>query len=92
MLCKTWLLHLGVVYTKDHEVVPRPCKICDWLLSPSHDHFVLHQGKKVRVTVETKVPKRYILRPALFTDMVQHVLRWERQKRCSNLKEKKLGP
>jgi hypothetical protein len=26
---------LGVVYTMNHEVVPRPCKICDWLLNSS---------------------------------------------------------
>jgi len=32
--------------------------------------------------MEFKVPKRHILRPALSTNMVQRVLRWERQKRC----------
>ena len=31
----------------DHEVIPRPCKICDWLLNMSWDHFNLHQGKNV---------------------------------------------
>ena len=36
---------LGVVYTMDHEVVLRLCKICDWLLNLSNDHFSLHQGK-----------------------------------------------
>ena len=30
----------------DHEVLPRSCKICDWLLTSSHNHFGLHQGKK----------------------------------------------
>jgi hypothetical protein len=35
---------LGVVYTTDHEVVPRPCEICDWLLNSSHDHFGLQEG------------------------------------------------
>ena len=29
----------------DHEVVSRPCKISDWLLNSSWDHFNLHQGK-----------------------------------------------
>ena len=37
---------LGVVYTMDHEVVPRPCKICDWLSNSPWDHFNLHKGKK----------------------------------------------
>ena len=27
--------YLRVVYTMDHEVIPRPCKICDWLLNLS---------------------------------------------------------
>jgi hypothetical protein len=40
---------LGVVYTMDHEVVPRPCKICDWLLNSSWDHFDLDQGKKTYI-------------------------------------------
>jgi hypothetical protein len=31
-----------------------------------------------------EVPQRHILRPTLFTDMIQWVLRWERQKRCSD--------
>jgi hypothetical protein len=31
MLDNVWA-HLGVVYTMDHEVVPRHCTICDWLL------------------------------------------------------------
>jgi hypothetical protein len=30
----------------DHEVVPRPCKICDWSLNLSWDHFGLYQGQK----------------------------------------------
>ena len=29
----------------NHEVVPRPCKICNWLLTSSWDHYGLHQGK-----------------------------------------------
>jgi hypothetical protein len=75
---------LGVVYTVDHEVIPRPYKICDWLLNSSKDHFGVHQGKKnLRLTMEFKVPKRHILRPTLSTYMVQRILQWERQKRCS---------
>ena len=31
----------------DHEVVPRSCKIYDWLLNSSLDHFALHQDKNV---------------------------------------------
>jgi hypothetical protein len=27
--------YLRVVFTMDHEVIPRPCKICDWLLNSS---------------------------------------------------------
>ena len=30
----------------NHEVVPRPCKICEWLFNLSRDHFGLHQGKQ----------------------------------------------
>ena len=76
----------GVVYTVDHEAVPRPCKIYDWLLISSWDHFSLHQEKNVRVTMTFEAPKRHIFRPTLSTDMVQQVLRWERQKRFSSRK------
>ena len=41
-----WIGHLGVVYTMDHEVVPRPYKFYDWMLNSSQDHFNLHQRKK----------------------------------------------
>jgi hypothetical protein len=61
MLHRLW--YLGVVYTMDHEVVPRPCKSVDWLLNSSHDHFGLHQGKNVGVTMEVEVSKRHISRP-----------------------------
>jgi hypothetical protein len=67
-------------------VIPRPCRICDWLLSLSRDHFGSHQGKNIRVTMEFEVPKRHSLRPTLSFDMVRHVLQWERQKRCSGRK------
>ena len=80
---------LGVVYTMDHEVVPRPRKNYDWLLNSSQDHLNLHQGKNVRVTMEFEVFKRRILRPTLFTIMVQQILWWERQNRYSS--EKKRG-
>ena len=40
--------------------------------------------------MEFEVPETHILRPTLFTDMVQRVLRWERQKRCSGTKRQ--GP
>jgi hypothetical protein len=81
---------LGVVYIMDHEVVPRPCKICDWLLNSSEDHFILHQGKNVKAVMELEVPKRHMLRPTLSTDMVQWVFWWERQKRYSG--KNKHGP
>ena len=68
----------------DHEVVMRPCRIRDWLLNLSRNHFSLHQGKNVRVTMEFQVPKRHISLPTISTNMVQHVLRWEWQKRCSS--------
>ena len=74
----------------DHKVIPRPCKNFDWLLNSSWDHFGLHQGKNVKVTMEFEVPKRHILRPTLSTDMVQQILQWERQKRCSHRKRR--GP
>jgi hypothetical protein len=80
----------GVVYIMDHEVVPRPCKICDWLLNSSRDHFGLQQGNNVRVTMEFEVPKRHILRPRLSTNMVQWIFPWERQKRRSH--RKRHGP
>ena len=67
-----------VVYTMDHEVVPWPCKICDWLLNSSWDHFGLHQGRNVRVTMEVEVLKRHNLRPTVSSGMVQRVLQWER--------------
>ena len=38
------------------------------------------------VTMEFEVPRRHILRPTLSNDMVQRVLGWERQKRCSRRK------
>ena len=57
----------------DHDVIPRLCKICDWLLNLSWDHFGLHEGKDIRVTMKFEVPKRHILRPSLSTDMVQRV-------------------
>ena len=40
--------------------------------------------------MEFDVPKRHILRPTLYTEMVPQVLRWEWQKRCYG--RKRLGP
>jgi hypothetical protein len=65
----------------DHEVVPRPCRIWNCLLKSSPDHFGLHQGKMVIMTMDFEVPKSQILKPTLFINKVQHVLWWERQKR-----------
>jgi hypothetical protein len=41
-----------------HEVFPRPCEHCDWLLNSSRDHFGLRQGEIVRVTMEFEVFKK----------------------------------
>ena len=73
----------------DHEVILRPHKICDWMLNSSQNHFGLHQGKNVRVIMGFGVSKRHILRHALSTNMLQWVLRWERQKRCSSRKRQR---
>ena len=89
----TWssfTLHLLIVYIVDHEFVPRPCKICDWLLNSSRDHSGLHQGWNVRVIMEFEVPKRHILRPTLSTNKVKWVLWWDKQKRCFS--RKRQGP
>jgi hypothetical protein len=57
----------------DHEVVSRPCKICDEFFNFSQDHFSLHQGKNVKASMKLEVPKRYIIRPStLSIDMVQN--------------------
>ena len=42
----------------DYEFVPRPCKICDWLLNSSWDHFGLHQGKKFESGHEIRGPQK----------------------------------
>ena len=49
--------HSGVVYTMDHEVVPRPSKRCEWTLKSSQNDLGLHQGKNGRVTTEVEVHK-----------------------------------
>ena len=84
--------YLLVVYTVDHEVVPKLCKIYDWLSNLSWTISVCTKGKKVRATMEFEVPKRHSLRPTLSVNMVQHVLQWERQNRCSNIKKGRQGP
>ena len=71
----------------DYEVIPRPCKIGDWLLNLSRDHFGLHQGKDVKSDHGVQGPQKTCLRPTLSTEMVQRVLRWERQKRCFGRKK-----
>ena len=70
----------------DHEVVPRPYKICHRLLNLSWTTSVYTKEKNIKVTMEFEVPKRHISRLALSIDMVQRVLRWERQKRCFDRK------
>jgi hypothetical protein len=91
LLCWMEGANLGVVYTMDHEIVPRPCKICHWLLNSSQVRFHSHQGKNVKETLKFKAPKGHVLKPTLIIDMLQRVLWWERQKRCYGLKKKE-GP
>jgi hypothetical protein len=79
-MIKRW--HGGAIHAMDHKVIPRPCKTCDWLLNLFQDHFGLHQGKYSKVTMEFEVPNKCIQRPTLSTYMVQHVLRWDMQKKC----------
>ena len=76
----------------DHESVPKPSKIYDWLLNLSRDHFGLHQGIHISVTMEFEVPNIHILRLTLSIDVVQRVLWWERQKRRFGRKGKGLWP
>ena len=42
----------------DHEVIPRPCNIYNWLLNSSQDHFGLHQGKKCHSDHEVRGPHK----------------------------------
>ena len=79
---------LGVVYIMDHDVVPRPYKICGWLLNSSWNHFIVHQGKNVRWPWNLRFQKRHVLRPSLSTNMIQYGLQWKRQKRCSGRKKR----
>jgi hypothetical protein len=72
-------------YTMNHEVVPRPCKTCDWLLNSSREHYSLHQGNNVRVAMKFKVLERRILRTTLSIDMVQHILQWEKTREVVEL-------
>ena len=74
----------------DQEVVQGCCKSVDSLLNSSHDHFGFHQGKNGIVMMEVEVPKRHVLRPNKSTDMVQQVLRIERQERWSSRKNQGL--
>jgi hypothetical protein len=57
-------------------------------LSLSWDHFPFTptEEKNVGVIMEFEVPKRHVIRPTLSNDMVQQILRWEGQKRCSSRK------
>ena len=64
----------------DYEVISRPRKICDRLLNLSLDHVGLHQGKNIKVTIEFEVSKRYLVKPTLSIDMVQHACAVEEAK------------
>jgi hypothetical protein len=72
----------------DHEAVPRLCKICDWLLNSSQDHFGLHQGKKCQSDHEVQGPQKTYFKAYIIHG---HVLQWERQKNVLQ-QEKRQGP
>ena len=92
---KQWLTHIlwGGVYIMDHDVVPRPMHVkyvngC-WT-HPGATSVYIKEKTNVRVIMKFEVPKRHILRPTSSIDMVQRVLWWGRQKRCSC--RKRQGP
>ena len=58
----------------DHEVIPCSFEIFGWLLNLAHNHFSLHEGKKVKVIMELEVANMPIFRPTISTIMVQQVL------------------
>ena len=76
----------------DHEVVPRPCKICDWLLDFSWDHFGLHQGRKKK-----KLEQPWSMRSSKYIfEGPRYLLTWsnkfcgvKRQKRRSTRKRQR---
>ena len=80
---------LGVVYTMDNEVVPRPCKNVWLVVELVWGPFQFTPRKNVRVTMDCGVHKIHIWRPTLSTYMVWQVLWWERQKRCFDTKRQK---
>ena len=73
----------GVVYAMGDEVVTRPYKIRDWLLNSSHNHFGLHQGQNVIVTMEFEVPKKH---------MIHYPLTWSHGFCGGRHKRKRRGP
>jgi hypothetical protein len=50
--------HKEVVCTMHHNVILKPCKICDWLLNSSWIHFGLHQGKNCQSDHEVRGPQK----------------------------------
>ena len=56
-----WVTKLRLVYTMDHEVVPRPCKIVIGSWTRLKTTSIYTKGKNVKVTMEFEVPKRHIL-------------------------------
>jgi hypothetical protein len=57
----------------DHEVVPRPCTLCDLVVELFPGPLQCTPKKNVRLTMEIEVPKRCIFRPTSSTNMVQRV-------------------
>ena len=47
----------GVVYNMDREVVPRPCKIWDWMLNSSQNHFGCTKEKVSEWSWRSRSPK-----------------------------------
>ena len=46
----------------DHVVILRFCKIYDWLLKSSWDHFGLHQANKCHIDHEVQGPQKIHLK------------------------------
>ena len=53
---------LGVVYTMDHEVIPIPYKIRDWLLNSFWDYFGLHKKIKCQSDHGVRGPQKTYLK------------------------------
>lgn len=76
----------GVVFIIDHEIISCSLIIYDEPSNSSWDHFNVHQGKIVNLTMELKVSKRHVFKPTLSIVTVQRIVQRERQKRFCHCK------